>query len=436
MPPYEDATEDDDMSTTQLTPAPREALARTLRALASRSQNAGAIAESITWIGRAREDSAVPIAVLLGARHSNATRVTWSTVPTTHQTPTPAPAAVWILTDADTGSLLAERGAAKAYCSTTSIERILTGRTGPATRIGNDKRRWALPDRLAGDEKIASMETRAAQLADALACCQHAVADENDIRHYLCGVAIGGTEGTANAQMIATDGHQLALHSLALTGTVEGFWGTSAHQNTEVVLPRRTLRGLAKLLTVTCSTNPFAKAHVTRLGTRVLIRLGRQSAIEIATIDGHFPNWRRVIPIASPELTTKEVKTSDFAAALQASTAQAARRDCPSDGDQPSAWPIAHLRLDDEQIAIQCRPKYMPHDGGEPYATTTVAARTVRTTDNEPMEFYLNHNYLANALGACARSGTRTQIEVSDSRHPIVLRSAGSTIMLMPIRPW
>lgn len=424
------------MNMRNLSAARREVLARTIGTLASRTRKPGSIAESVTWIGSTAADDTVPIAVLMGGLRSTSIRCTWKMTAIRSEDAMAAPAALWMRADAETGRILAERGAGPGYYATTSIEDVLAGKIDQASRIDEGERRWALPERLSAHGETASMETRAAQIAEALDRCQHAMAGEKDIRCYLGGIAIGGVENTHEAHMVATDGQQLAVHTLALTGTVQGYWGTRENQNTETVLPRRAIRGLAKTLGTFCKGNPCAEAHITRHGSRILIRLDRDATIEIATIDGHFPDWRRIMPSESREHATKEVRSCDFAAAVRASTAEATRRDCPANGDKPSAEPTAKLRFHEDQIAIHCRPRHTARKGVGAYACTSVAARTLRPTTGELLEIRMDHEQLGKALDACARNGGKTRIEVSYSNKPIVLRSTKSTMVLMPDRWW
>ena len=424
------------MTTTDLTPTPRELLAHAIATLRSRSQRPGTIAESIMWVGNADDNGQVPIAMLVGGTHIAAIQPRWIGAAAGHRDPTPAPGAAWWMADTETGRQLAATDTRNGYFAAASMEALLKGKTDMAEAIVPEKQRWILPETRDDDETRGRIETRAAQVAEGLDRCQHAMADERDIRYYLAGIAIGGTEGTPQAHLVSTDGQQLALHTLAITNTVRGFWGTNNLQNTEVVLPRRTIRTVTRALEASCKRDPCTRAIATRHPSSVVLRLENHTAIEIRTIDGSFPDWRRIMPSATRVHATKEVNSRDFVAAVHSNTAEAARRDCPDNGTKPSAEPTTKLRFYDDQIAIRCRPRHRARKGIEAYACTSVAARTTRATSDEFPEIRMVHEHLAKALGACARSGKRTQIEVSYSNTPIVLRSARTTMILMPDRWW
>jgi len=111
-----------------------------------------------------------------------------------------------------------------------------------------------------------------------LALVQYAMAQQ-DIRYYLNGLLLSLRE--TGVSVVATDGHRLALASLALELNTP---------KTEVILPRKAIVELTKLLAD--SNEPVT---LRMLDNQVAFGFGQISFIT-KVVDGKFPDYQKVIP--------------------------------------------------------------------------------------------------------------------------------------------
>jgi len=116
------------------------------------------------------------------------------------------------------------------------------------------------------------------ELKRLLALVQYAMAQQ-DIRYYLNGLLFSLREDAL--VVVATDGHRLALASLAVT---------LGAARTEVILPRKAILELAKLLG---DTDEPVSLKV--LENQVSFGFGRISFIT-KVVDGKFPDFQKVVP--------------------------------------------------------------------------------------------------------------------------------------------
>ena len=116
------------------------------------------------------------------------------------------------------------------------------------------------------------------ELKRLLALVQYAMAQQ-DIRYYLNGLLFSLRENAL--VVVATDGHRLALASLAVN------LGSS---RSEVILPRKAILELVKLLEDTDET-----VSLRVLDNQVSFSFGRISFVT-KVVDGKFPDFQKVIP--------------------------------------------------------------------------------------------------------------------------------------------
>lgn len=112
-----------------------------------------------------------------------------------------------------------------------------------------------------------------------LSLVQYAMAQQ-DIRYYLNGLLIV-IDGSA-LKVVATDGHRLALATVALE---------QEYEKREVILPRKTITELSKLLT---DSDDMLSMEI--LQTQARFTFGSISLVS-KVIDGKFPDYNRVIPV-------------------------------------------------------------------------------------------------------------------------------------------
>jgi len=138
------------------------------------------------------------------------------------------------------------------------------------------------PRMATADDLHIGFEIAQRQLKRLLALVQYAMAQQ-DIRYYLNGLllVVSGSE----LQVVATDGHRLALASADIGGS---------HPRTEVILPRKTVIELSRLL-----ADSDDGVDVRLGGNQVTFRFG---AVELVSklIDGKFPDYERVVPHHHP----------------------------------------------------------------------------------------------------------------------------------------
>lgn len=132
-----------------------------------------------------------------------------------------------------------------------------------------------LPD---GDSTSAEVRVPESALKQLFGLVQYAMAQQ-DVRYYLNGLLLVAEASRLTA--VATDGHRLALSSIACDGP---------QNRSEVILPRKAVLELGKLLGDTSSEVQmnFGQAQVS-------VILG-QTRMVSKLIDGKFPDYARVIP--------------------------------------------------------------------------------------------------------------------------------------------
>jgi len=121
-----------------------------------------------------------------------------------------------------------------------------------------------------------------------LALVQYAMAQQ-DIRYYLNGLLLSLSED--GLTVVATDGHRLALATLAVALEVP---------KTEVILPRKAILELAKLLGDTEES-----VNVRVLENQVAFSFGSISFVS-KVVDGKFPDYNKVIPTGYAKRITLE----------------------------------------------------------------------------------------------------------------------------------
>lgn len=102
-----------------------------------------------------------------------------------------------------------------------------------------------------------------------------------DIRHYLTGLLLDFSE--QYVQAVATDGHRLAAARARLTQPTK--------ESRQLIVPRRTIMELVRML------NNEEEGLLTISCNYQYIRIASaRFQLTSKLIDGHFPNWKRIIP--------------------------------------------------------------------------------------------------------------------------------------------
>lgn len=113
-----------------------------------------------------------------------------------------------------------------------------------------------------------------------LAACAPMMA-KHDVRYYLNGMLLTPELGTVRA--VATDGHALATGLDA--------YSTWAGDQAPVIVPRALVEWALKNI----KRGPVT---IERDGDALTVRAGNGAAMTDARVDGKFPDWHRVMPVA------------------------------------------------------------------------------------------------------------------------------------------
>jgi len=139
--------------------------------------------------------------------------------------------------------------------------------------------------KLSIDTNVRSVVTLSqSKLKNLLSQVQYAMAHQ-DIRYYLNGLFM--VAGGEELKLISTDGHRLAYVATQLDKPVE---------NTEVILPRKTVLELYKLL---ADIDDDVTIEIAQ--NQVKFSFG-QIVIHSKVVDGKFPDYNRVVPIGNEKL--------------------------------------------------------------------------------------------------------------------------------------
>jgi DNA polymerase-3 subunit beta len=141
------------------------------------------------------------------------------------------------------------------------------------------------PD-LAAGEMTHTFKLPAADLKRMIDKTQFAISTE-ETRYYLNGIYLH-TAGTAKAPMlrgVATDGHRLAQFELPLPGGAEGMPG--------IIVPRKTVGEVQRLI-----EDLEAEVTIELSQGKIRFTLG-DAVLTSKLIDGTFPDYARVIPVAN-----------------------------------------------------------------------------------------------------------------------------------------
>jgi DNA polymerase III subunit beta len=156
------------------------------------------------------------------------------------------------------------------------------------------------PD-LAAGEMTHSFTLAAADLKRLIDKTQFAISTE-ETRYYLNGIYLHNPPGKDPAMLraVATDGHRLAQYELAAPAGAAGMPG--------IIVPRKTVGELQRLI-----ENGEAEVQVELSQSKIRFTLG-DMVLTSKLIDGTFPDYARVIPLANDKQL--QVDKVDFEAAV------------------------------------------------------------------------------------------------------------------------
>lgn len=220
---------------------------------------------------------------------------------------------------------------------------------------------------------------------------------QQDVRYYLNGLLLELAEGQLHA--VATDGHRLAMCSMALPGE-------SPKEAQQVIVPRKAVQELTRILEdseqpveITLSANhiEFAAEGIT---------------LTTKQIDGRFPDYQRVLPRGGDKVVTADRE------GLRQGLVRAAV--------------ISNEKL--RSVAMQFEVgviRMHTHNPEQEEAEEEVAVEY----DGPELRIGFNINYLLDAIGATP--GERVQMTLSDANSSCLIQAVGdeqSKYVIMPMR--
>lgn len=197
---------------------------------------------------------------------------------------------------------------ASGWYASRSLEDALKG-AGEPTAYADPMFRWTnLPEpHEAGTVRRMVFEAESFRLA--LRQCQHAMA-RDDVRYYLNGLRLGGvkTDRKETCYAVATDGHRMVEVTLALQ---DGSSKLDRSSREDTIVPANTIDALIKALgnKALPAGQTVAVEHVKhrqkvvdrthaqfRPRSMAIIWLPDGARLKVDLIDGHFPDWKTIIP--------------------------------------------------------------------------------------------------------------------------------------------
>jgi|ERR1035437_556650 DNA polymerase-3 subunit beta len=217
----------------------------------------------------------------------------------------------------------------------------------------------------------------------------------DESRPVLMSVEFSFAEG--KMQMVATDGHRLALAIVNIEGDVAGL--------KNLLVPSRSLREVLRLL----SGEGSCKIQIGKDGLQLFFVMdGIQIGVRL--IDGTFPDYRRVIPdkhVSLIKLKAKEMESMVKTMALFTVGA-----------------PLLKLNSNGQSLSLKA---------GSEEIGESVAALSCEI-EGEEVSVTLNPRYLAESL---AVMGGEIEMWINGALSPVLLKTAGvdrATHVIMPVR--
>ena len=422
----------------EFTPAtrPGEATATTrwLKTLASKARHAGAIAETVIWLGEIDASGHASLALALGGTCARAMETPWTSWHAVAAT-TPAPAALWWRTNAETTARIRRTFAQPGYAPARDVARALALGHPILAAIEPPERRWRIERDAPARAPRASVRVRAAALANAIRRCLHAVAPERS--HHPAGwhgVAFGSAEGARTAWTAATNGRQLAACALALAHPARGDWGTIAGTNTEIVLPTRAARACARAIEHLSARQPEMIAYCDRTEDGLTITLGNDAIIRVTGVLGHFPAWRSTLALTEEHRGALRLD-SEARRALCAAVRRARENDAardPADPAQPARANTTTLACSAGAITVA------PPDADAPARaiarTGDAGAATRAAAQGTTTKLRLPNDCLEQALASLASDEQPARASWSTPAEPLRIDHGPAILLIAPAR--
>jgi DNA polymerase-3 subunit beta len=228
---------------------------------------------------------------------------------------------------------------------------------------------------------------------------QFAISTE-ETRYYLNGIYLHTVSGPDGEMLraVATDGHRLAQIELAAPAGAIGMPG--------VIVPRKTVAEVQRLM-----EDGSTEVAVELSTAKIRFAFG-DTVLTSKLIDGTFPDYVRVIPVANDK--TLIVDKADFAAAVDRVSTVSSER-----------GRAVKLALSEGKLVLTV----VNPDSGS--ATEEIEADYAA----EPLEIGFNSRYLLEITGQL--EGDEAELKLADPGSPTLVRdkdSQGALYVLMPMR--
>ncbi|MGU9981537.1 DNA polymerase III subunit beta [Phreatobacter sp. HK31-P] len=232
---------------------------------------------------------------------------------------------------------------------------------------------------------------------------QFAISTE-ETRYYLNGIFIEIADGNLNA--VATDGHRLCKTSVALPDGLT--------EMKSVIVPRGSV---ARIIDLAAAGSPLEFGIS---AAKITVKVG-ETSYSSKLIDGTFPEWRRVVPSASPRILTLD--RLELAAVIDRVSTIATER-----------GRAVKMTVNAEAEEI-CLSTINPDSGAAEDFVRCVSIVDTETVDPHCTEIGMNARYLIDILSSM--TGENVALHLDTPGSPMKLTEPGnplSIFVLMPMR--
>jgi DNA polymerase-3 subunit beta len=247
-----------------------------------------------------------------------------------------------------------------------------------------------------------AFQLSARDLRDVIDSTRFAISTE-ETRYYLNGIYVHAVDGpTAKLRAVATDGHRLARIEIDLPEGAADMPG--------IIIPRKCIAEVRKLLDE-CADD--AAIDISLSTSKIRFRFSAEATLTSKLIDGTFPDYSRVIPIANDKLLKIDSKSLSEGVDRVAAIAT-------TEKTRAVKLSLAHDRV---TLSVTS-----PENG-------TAAEDVPADYSGAEFEVGFNYRYLLDILGQVG--SPQVDVHLADAAAPTLIRESDSSralYVLMPMR--